>query len=96
MTLSKHHGWTCGKCGGPVAGKFDTCKACGHPEKPMTPSDEKTYIIETVVTVRRVYTVKAANIKEAECKSVEAQPDFEEDINEETHSIQETDPEEAR
>lgn len=41
--MSSYRGWTCGKCGGPVAGKFDTCKACGHPEQkadtPMSPSD---------------------------------------------------------
>jgi hypothetical protein len=62
----------------------------------MTPSDEKTYSIKTVATVRRVYTIRAANIKEAECKSVDAAPDFEEDINEETHSIQETEAEDCQ
>lgn len=29
----KPAGWTCGKCSAPVAGRYDTCKVCGHPEK---------------------------------------------------------------
>ena len=25
-----YSGWTCGKCNGPVAGRYSVCEACGH------------------------------------------------------------------
>ncbi len=49
----------------------------------------KTYTVETLATVRRIYEVEAESIKDAECKSIEASPLIEEDVNEETVSIQE-------
>lgn len=30
MSKKPYVGWTCGKCGGPVAGKFSTCGKCRH------------------------------------------------------------------
>ena len=54
----------------------------------------KTYCVETTVTVRRIYRVTANTQKEAECASVDAQPDVEYDVNEETMAIWETDTQE--
>lgn len=51
----------------------------------------KTYCVETTVTVRRIYRVTANTSKEAECASVNAQPEVEEDVNEETIAVWETD-----
>jgi hypothetical protein len=43
--------------------------------------------VETRVTATRIYFVKADNEKEAEAKSCDATPDFDEVDNEETLSI---------
>lgn len=51
----------------------------------------KTYCVETTATVRRIYRVTANTSREAECASVNVPPDVEEDVNEETLAIWETD-----
>ncbi len=34
----EYAGWTCGKCNGPVAGRYSKCEACGHGgDKVLTP-----------------------------------------------------------
>lgn len=47
------------------------------------------YIVETQVTVKRQYEVWADNPKDAEEKSCNTEPTYEEDENEETKAITE-------
>jgi len=34
MGEAPRDGWSCGKCGGPVAGRYSRCETCGHPQPP--------------------------------------------------------------
>jgi hypothetical protein len=53
----------------------------------------KKWIVETRVTLTRQYRVEAENQKEAEQESIGAEPEHEEEVNEETLSIIEVEPE---
>lgn len=45
------------------------------------------FLVETIATVRRHYEVEAADVKEAEAKTSDMTPTFEEDENEETMAV---------